>query len=181
MNTLAEFETKVIKWSTDRGIIKNSSLAAQGLKLGSEFGELCDNIAKGTDIKDDIGDCLVVLTNLAKMHGTTLTECANVAWNDIKDRKGFLNKEGVFIKDTDKAYKQAVIDFEEPVIVNIECASLPTAYNTIYRIACSLENYTVSVIEFTPYTEQAAAEINKYQGRTIKQYATHLSTHGEVS
>lgn len=184
MNTLVEFETKVLQWAEDRGILKNSTLAAQCLKLGSEFGELCDNIAKGKDIKDDLGDMQVVITILAKLHGTTLTECADVAWNDIKDRKGFLNAKGVFIKDTDKSYKQAVLDFEEakePVIVDIEWASLPMPYNTMYRIACSLGNDDIDIIEFTPYTNTPTiADLSKCIGLTLKQYATHLSKFGEV-
>ena len=32
------------------------------------------------------------------INGTTLDECIEIAYNDIKDRKGFLNTDGVFIK-----------------------------------------------------------------------------------
>tara|TARA_R100000541_G_C1851108_1_gene77620 strand:+ start:231 stop:548 length:318 start_codon:yes stop_codon:yes gene_type:complete len=88
-------------WSRDRKIIQNGNKLAQGLKLVSEVGELSDNLAKGRDIKDDIGDCMVVLNNLALMSGTTLEECAAVAWGDIKDRKGYMNEHGVFIKEGD--------------------------------------------------------------------------------
>ena len=89
------------EWSETRGILKYSSVQAQGLKLVSEVGELSDNIAKGRDIKDDIGDCLVVLNNLALMHETTLAECLQVAYDDIKDRKGKMQPNGVFIKESD--------------------------------------------------------------------------------
>ena len=102
--TLNEYEKLTIEWSEARGIIKNGKVTTQGLKLVSEIGELTDNIIKGNDTKDDIGDCLVVLTNLAKMSGTTLEECWEVAYNDIKDRKGYLNENGTFIKDTDPSY-----------------------------------------------------------------------------
>ena len=88
-------------WSLDRKIIQNGNKLAQGLKLVSEVGELSDNLAKGRDIKDDIGDCIVVLNNLALMSGTTLEECSATAWVDIKDRKGYMNEHGVFIKDGD--------------------------------------------------------------------------------
>ena len=96
-------EQKIIDWANDRGIIANSTSQIQGLKLVSEMGELCDNLAKGRDVKDDIGDCLVVLTIIANMQGTTIDECQQVAWNDIKDRKGFLNEAGIFIKEEDNA------------------------------------------------------------------------------
>lgn len=88
-------------WSRDRKIIQNGNKLAQGLKLVSEVGELSDNLAKGRDIKDDIGDCMVVLNNLALMSDTTLEECSATAWGDIKNRKGYMNEHGVFIKEGD--------------------------------------------------------------------------------
>lgn len=89
------------QWSTDRKIIQNGNVLAQGLKLVSEVGELSDNLAKGRDIKDDIGDCMVVLNNLALMTGVSLDDCCVKAWGDIKDRKGHMNEHGVFIKEGD--------------------------------------------------------------------------------
>lgn len=94
---------KVNLWSMSRGIINNSNPLAQFAKLVSEVGELGDNIAKQRDVTDDIGDCLVVLNTLAIMHDTTLEDCLNVAYNDIKDRKGHMNSEGIFIKEGDVA------------------------------------------------------------------------------
>ena len=94
---------KVNLWSMSRGIINNSTPLAQFAKLVSEVGELGDNIAKQRPVLDDIGDCLVVLNTLAVMHDTTLEECMTVAYNDIKDRKGHMNSEGIFIKEGDVA------------------------------------------------------------------------------
>ena len=88
-------------WAMKRGIIKNSTPLAQFAKLVSEVGELGDNVAKERDVTDDIGDCLVVLNNLAIMNDTTLEQCLKVAYNDIKDRKGHMNTHGVFIKEGD--------------------------------------------------------------------------------
>ena len=99
---IADLIQKASAWSHDRGIIKNGKIETQALKLVSEMGELADNVAKGRDVKDDIGDCLVVLNNIAIMSGTSLGECLAVAYDDIKDRKGYLNEAGVFIKDGDK-------------------------------------------------------------------------------
>lgn len=89
------------QWANDRQIIQNGDILAQGLKLVSEIGELADNLAKDRCIKDDIGDCMVVLNNLAHMTDTPLADCLAQAWNDIKDRKGAMNEHGVFIKDGD--------------------------------------------------------------------------------
>ena len=87
------------QWSEDRLIFKNGSRPTQMLKLMEEMGELASSIAKGRDVRDDIGDCLVVLNNLAVMSGTTLEECLGISYYQIKDRKGYLNGNGVFIKE----------------------------------------------------------------------------------
>lgn len=99
---MQELIEKCSQWSIDRQIIQNGNKETQCLKLVSEIGELADNIAKGRDVYDDIGDCLVVLNNLALMHNTTLEQCLAHAYNDIKDRKGYMNAKGVFIKVGDK-------------------------------------------------------------------------------
>lgn len=98
---LTEYAAKFTQWAKDRKIIQNGNLQTQTLKLVSEVGELADNIAKGRDTKDDIGDSFVVLNNLVEMQGYTWQECLEQAWNDIKDRKGHMNKNGVFIKSGD--------------------------------------------------------------------------------
>ena len=87
-------------WSKARNIIKGSTLKDQFCKLMQETGELSENICKGKCIKDDIGDCMVVLNNLALQSGTTLAECMEIAYNDIKNRKGEM-RDGVFIKEAD--------------------------------------------------------------------------------
>ena len=110
-------EDLTTSWAYDRGILTNGKTITQAMKLGEEFGELCSHIAKGMDIKDDIGDMIVVLNNIAKMNNTSLQECWNEAYEDIKDRKGFLNEDGVFIKETDPNYENHIhpkqLEFEE--------------------------------------------------------------------
>ena len=99
--TLDNYEQLTLEWAKSRRITTNGIAQVQGLKLVSEIGELCDNLAKGRDVKDDIGDCMVVLTIIAKLKGTNLSECWDVAYNDIKDRRGYLNIDGCFIKEGD--------------------------------------------------------------------------------
>lgn len=101
MACLHKLEEKVIAWANARGILANSTPQQQFLKLTAEMGELADNLAKGRDTKDDIGDCLVVLTVIANLQGTNLKECLEIAWEDIKDRRGYLSANGVFIKEGD--------------------------------------------------------------------------------
>ena len=91
--------TELIKmWHHDRNLIEGATDKDQFAKLIQEAGELSDNICKGNDIKDDIGDMMVVLINIAERNGITMSECLRVAYNDIKDRKGTM-VDGVFIKE----------------------------------------------------------------------------------
>ena len=47
---------------------------------------------------DGIGDTVVVLTLLADLVGTTLEDCVQVAYDEIKDRTGKM-VDGQFVKD----------------------------------------------------------------------------------
>ena len=89
---------QVSKWHHDRNLIDGANDKDQYMKLIQECGELSDNICKQKDIKDDIGDILVVLINICVRNNITLEECLAVAYNDIKDRKGKM-VDGVFIKE----------------------------------------------------------------------------------
>lgn len=62
---------KVVDWAKERNLINGSTPEKQGLKLMSEYGELCDSIAKGNldGIKDGIGDVMVVSIIIATQHG----------------------------------------------------------------------------------------------------------------
>ena len=95
-----ELVGKVIKWHHDRNLIEGSSDKDQALKLLQELGELSDSVCKGKDIKDDIGDMLVVILNITTRNNISLTECLAKAWEDIKDRKGRMI-DGIFVKETD--------------------------------------------------------------------------------
>ena len=91
--------TELIKmWHHDRNLIEGATDKDQFAKLIQEAGELSDNICKGNDIRDDIGDIMVVLINIAERNGITMSECLKTAYNDIKDRKGMM-VDGVFVKE----------------------------------------------------------------------------------
>jgi NTP pyrophosphatase (non-canonical NTP hydrolase) len=93
-----EFHSKVYAWARDRGIIDKSNSTAQFLKLMEEVGELAESLNRGKNPIDDIGDCLVVLANIASLEGLTLQECADHAWNEIENREGRITPEGIFVK-----------------------------------------------------------------------------------
>lgn len=162
-----ELIAKIEQWANDRNIIKGSKPIDQAMKLFSEFGELADNVGKGRDCRDDIGDCAVVLIIMCAQIGFdfndckdvdfcegistkqkiielmtalsafayncdqykdarsglfesvsalklicadlsyTLEECVQIAYDDIKDRKGIMSN-GVFIKESDPAYESII-------------------------------------------------------------------------
>ena len=98
--SFANVEMKVIQWGEARGIIQNSTPAAQAKKTLEELDELYAAIAKGDreEMKDAYGDILVTLIMGCACADLDLVECLKGAYEEIKDRKGFLNKEGIFVK-----------------------------------------------------------------------------------
>lgn len=102
MTNIEDYITAIAQWHHDRHLIKNSTDLAQFAKLVQEVGELSDNICKKKDIKDDIGDIMVVLINIATRNNVEILDCLATAYDDIKDRKGYMSKDGIFIKEQDK-------------------------------------------------------------------------------
>ena len=88
------------EWADERGLYEHGDTKTQALKLVEEVGEICRAILKDnhSDIEDGIGDAVVVLTNLAELQGTTIEDCIERAYNEIKDRTGHMNN-GTFKKD----------------------------------------------------------------------------------
>ncbi len=99
--SFTDVEIKVLRWSEARGIIQNSDSKTQLLKAVSEMGELADAITKKDrdGIIDGVGDLLVCLINVCAIEDVDLTACLKTAYNEIKERRGYLNSEGVFIKE----------------------------------------------------------------------------------
>jgi NTP pyrophosphatase (non-canonical NTP hydrolase) len=96
-----EVQQKVLAWATDRQIIPNSNPTAQLMKTVSELGELADATLKGIpdEIEDGVGDVLVTLILYCALSGIDPVQCLEGAYNTIKDRKGTLTPEGIFVKE----------------------------------------------------------------------------------
>mgnify|MGYP001252645543 CR=1 FL=1 len=92
---------KIKMWFVDRGL-QNASPTKQMLKLFEEVGELASAMARDQidKIKDAIGDIVVVLIGLTLQLGIDFEECVELAYDEIKDRKGKLIN-GVFVKEED--------------------------------------------------------------------------------
>ena len=88
------------EWADKRGLYDKGDPKTQALKLVEEVGETCRAILKGNDMEaiDGIGDCVVVLTNLAELLGESIEGCIEQAYFEIKDRTGKMEN-GTFKKD----------------------------------------------------------------------------------
>ncbi len=97
----AEYEIKVIQWGEKRGIVQNSTPAAQAIKTQEELDELIDAIRNNdrAAMADAYGDILTTLIMGCACADLDLVSCLEGAYNEIKDRKGFLNKDGIFVKE----------------------------------------------------------------------------------
>jgi uncharacterized protein YabN with tetrapyrrole methylase and pyrophosphatase domain len=98
----SDIEMKVLQWSEARKIIPNSTPIAQWKKAMEEMDELRDGIAweKLDETKDAVGDVMVCLINICALLDINLVDCLKLAYEEIKDRKGYMNEEGIFVKET---------------------------------------------------------------------------------
>jgi len=101
MSTYAQLEMKIVQWAEARKIIPNSTPATQLLKAMSELGELADATIKQDrlGIIDGVGDVMVCLINYCALQDIDLVTCMDVAYDEIKNRKGTLLPNGVFVKE----------------------------------------------------------------------------------
>jgi len=88
------------EWADERGLYENGDTKTQALKLVEEVGETCRAILKEDfeEVVDGIGDCVVVLTNLAELQGVSIEACIATAYEEIKGRKGKMVN-GTYKKD----------------------------------------------------------------------------------
>lgn len=93
-------QMEIIRWSEDRKIIPNSTPQAQLLKAFEEMGELAAAEARGNTagMSDSVGDVMVCLINYCALRGLDIVECMEWAYDEIKDRKGTMSPDGIFIK-----------------------------------------------------------------------------------
>jgi len=95
-----EFEP-IRQWAEERGLYAKGDAKTQYIKLQEEAGELAKAILKADEKEfiDAIGDCVVVLTNLAALKGVTIEHCINSAYQEIANRKGKMVG-GTFVKES---------------------------------------------------------------------------------
>ena len=86
-------------WAAVRGIYDNGDTKTQYVKLMEEAGELAKALLTKDkpEIKDAIGDMIVVLTNLAHLEGFEVEDCIDSAYQEIAARTGKMIN-GTFVK-----------------------------------------------------------------------------------
>ena len=91
---------KIREWAKERGIFDKGGVKTQYVKLMEEAGEVAKALLTDdkAEIKDGIGDMVVVLTNLAHLSGFTIEECIDEAYDVISKRQGDMIN-GTFVKN----------------------------------------------------------------------------------
>ena len=99
MSAPSQFDL-IREWADERGLYANGDPKTQALKLVEEVGETCRAILKEDyeEVIDGIGDCVVVLTNLAELMDVSIEDCIAAAYDEIKDRTGKMEN-GTYKKD----------------------------------------------------------------------------------
>ncbi len=121
----SELELQVLRWAEARKIIPNSTPLAQTRKTLEEAGEMLeaaaelrvlnDLLKRDPTLKENIavrdllgkarsafcdavGDTLVTIINACALADVDATACLAMAYHEIKDRRGEINSDGIFVK-----------------------------------------------------------------------------------
>lgn len=137
---MKELIAKIEQWAEDRNIINGTQPIDQAMKLFSEFGELADNVGKGRDCRDDVGDVFVVLTIIAKQLNLSMDDAFNFSGIGAGSLKHAVCGLGAslhdFIEYQDQEKLTNCIEFlectaNEAKVVFTECVEI--AYNDISK------------------------------------------------
>ena len=97
---LQELVPLVEQWFVKRGIDKGNG-NGQVEKLMEEVEELEEAHYYGDayECRDAVGDIMVVLIGYCMQQGYDIAQCLEGAYEEIKNRTGKVNSDGVFVKD----------------------------------------------------------------------------------
>jgi NTP pyrophosphatase (non-canonical NTP hydrolase) len=97
----ADVEMKIVQWGEARKIVQNSTGLAQWQKTLEEVIELRDALVTKdrAAMIDAYGDILVTLIMGCACEDLNLVSCLEHAYDQIKDRKGHLTPDGIFVKE----------------------------------------------------------------------------------
>jgi NTP pyrophosphatase (non-canonical NTP hydrolase) len=121
-HSFKELELEVIRWAEARKIIPRSTPVAQSRKTCEESAELLEAAARLQlleelkhdlpvdsyikartyildQYRDAVGDVVVTLLNGCALADVDLVSCLAGSYDEIKDRKGTLMPDGIFVKE----------------------------------------------------------------------------------
>jgi NTP pyrophosphatase (non-canonical NTP hydrolase) len=95
-------EFQVMQWAAARGIYENGTALGQARKTVEEANELLAAVAVNdrAEIADAIGDIMVTLVNVGVLCDMDVRQCFYNAYKVIENRKGYMNKDGQFVKES---------------------------------------------------------------------------------
>ena len=101
MSMYKYYNSLIRDWARERGLLANGKKITQAIKTMEECTELLDAVNKNDEhaIIDAIGDIYVTLLIQCELNNVSMTKCIDAAYNEIKDRKGYLTPEGMFVKN----------------------------------------------------------------------------------
>ena len=81
---------KIRLWAKEKNILDQGDIKTQYIKLQEESGELAEAILTSNkkEIKDAVGDIVVVMTSLSYFAGFKIEDAIDLAYKEIKNRKG---------------------------------------------------------------------------------------------
>ena len=105
-DNITDLIAKINHWADERNL-KQADPKIQWMRITEEVGEIRDVLLKPTKftdpqiaLKDAIGDTLVTIIVLAHQLDLDVNECLNIAYEEIKNRKGKMIN-GTFVKEED--------------------------------------------------------------------------------
>lgn len=94
-----DLTVRIYNWFEDKGL---HDPVMQFAKLNEEVGEMAHELTRGRkdseEMKDSLGDVFVTLVGMAHHLNLDLSECINMAYQEIRYRKGKVI-DGSFVKE----------------------------------------------------------------------------------
>jgi MazG nucleotide pyrophosphohydrolase domain. len=96
MSTLYELQDDVVNWADS--ISPNRKPKDAVVKLVSEASELLDAVLNNGNVEQELGDCLILMCDLAEMYNVDLVEAAVLKMN-INRNRDWRAENGVIRRD----------------------------------------------------------------------------------